>query len=282
LLAAVIGQHAVDVGAARLDLSGPRAALWIAGIGALMAGFLTLDRLRRLRLRRPQPLSLVPKLKRPPGTGVFIAFEGIEGAGKGTQIERARAFLEGRGLSVIVTREPGGTEMGERLRAIALDPSTGRLEPRAEALLFAASRTQHVASVIRPALAEGKCVICDRFIDSSLAYQGAGRGLGEQDILGLNVWGTQGLFPDMVVLLHVEPELGLRRVGADHDRIESEGEAFLAKVSDAYLRIAEEHPERFVVIDSTKEPGLVGDEVRAATERLLRDRRDEHGEAPYA
>src|SRR5204862_7000700 len=109
--------------------------------------------------------------------------------------------------------------------------------------------TQHVASVIRPALAAGKCVISDRFVDSSLAYQGAARGLGEQDILGLNVWGTQGLFPDLVVLLHVAPELGLGRVGEHQDRIESEGEAFLAKASDAYLRIADDHAERFVAID---------------------------------
>ena len=204
--------------------------------------------------------------------GCFITFEGGEGAGKSTQIGRLQHRLEQLGQPVLVTREPGGTAFGESLRDIVLDSSLGRLEPRAEALLFAASRTQHVASVIRPALAEGKCVLCDRYIDSSLAYQGVARGLGEHDILGLNVWGTQGLFPDLVVLLHVEPELGLRRLGDAFDRIEAEGAAFLDKVSDAYLRIAEEHPERFVVVDGSQPPDDVFDSVRAAIARLLKDR----------
>jgi dTMP kinase len=272
LFAALVGQRGVRIGGQEIDLSGPRAALWIAGVGALMAGLFTGNRLRRLRLRRPEPLSLVPKLKRPPGTGLFIAFEGIEGAGKGTQIEMARAYLEMQGHDVLVTREPGGTGFGEKLRDLVLDPDVGRIEPRAEALVFAASRTQHVASVIRPALAEGKCVVCDRYIDSSLAYQGVARGLGEQDILGLNVWGTQGLFPDLVVLLHVEPELGLGRIGDRFDRIEAEGAAFLDKVSDAYLRIAEEHPERFVVVDASQPPDEVFENVRAAIARVLKDR----------
>jgi dTMP kinase len=278
LFAALVGENVARIGAQELDLSGPRAALWLAGIGALLAGAFTGNRLRRLRLRRPQPLSIVPKLKRPPGTGVFIAFEGIEGAGKGTQIEMTRAYLESEGHDVLVTREPGGTELGERLRELVLDPRGGRIEPRAEALLFAASRTQHVASVIRPALAEGKCVVCDRYIDSSVAYQGVARGLGEQDILSLNVWGTQGLFPDLVVLLHVEPELGLERLGGVPDRIEAEGAAFLDVVSDAYLRIAEEHPERFVVIDASGPPDRVFEGVRAAIARVLRDRDVDRGE----
>jgi dTMP kinase len=277
LFAAVVGRPAFQIGGQRIDLSGPRAALWVAGIGALAAGLFTRDRLRRLRLRRPKPLALVPKLKRPAGGGVFIAFEGIEGAGKGTQIEMTRAYLEMQGHDVLVTREPGGTTLGERLRELVLDAGTDRIEPRTEALLFAASRTQHVASVIRPALAAGKCVVCDRYIDSSLAYQGVARGLGEQDILGLNVWGTQGLFPDLVILLHVEPELGLGRIGEDHDRIEAEGPAFLDKVSDAYLRIAEEHPERFVVIDASQPPDEVFQGVRAALARLLKDREMERG-----
>jgi len=181
-----------------------------------------------------------------------------------------------------VTREPGGTELGEQLRALLLDPGTGSVDARTEALLFAASRSQHVATVIRPALAAGRIVICDRYVDSSLAYQGWARGLGEQDVLTLNVWATQGLFPDLVILLHVEPELGLLRSTEAPDRMELEGGDFHAKVADAFLKIAEEHPERFVVIDSTKEPALVGDEVREAAERLLRDRRDERGGAPYA
>ena len=187
---------------------GIRLALASAGIAVAIAGLNTWRLLKRYRLSRLQPLTLVPKLKRPPATGFFIAFEGVEGSGKGTQVRMAEEFMRSEGYDVLVTREPGGTAVGERVRELLLDPETGKLDSRTEALLFAASRAQTVHSVIRPALAEGKVVICDRYVDSSLAYQGWGRGLGEQDILTLNVWGTQGLFPDLVILLHLEPERG--------------------------------------------------------------------------
>ncbi|HZB01714.1 MAG TPA: dTMP kinase, partial [Actinomycetota bacterium] len=209
------------------------------------------------------------KLKRPPSTGFFIAFEGVEGSGKGTQIQMAAEHLRREGYDVLLTREPGGTELGERLRNLLLDPDTGAVDARTEALLFAASRAQTVHSVIRPALAEGKVVICDRYVDSSLAYQGWGRGLGEQDILTLNVWATQGLFPDLVILLHLEPERGLLRSTEAPDRMELEGQDFHAKVADAYLKIAEEHPERFVVIDADRAPAEVADQVREALDRAL-------------
>ncbi len=253
-------------------LSGTRVALWAAGLLVLIAGLNTRRLLHRFRLSRPQPLTLVPKLKRPPATGLFIAFEGVEGAGKGTQIGLAEAYLRTLGLDVLVTREPGGTELGERVRQLLLDPNTGKLDARAEALLFAASRAQTVTTVIRPALAEGKTVICDRYVDSSLAYQGWARGLGEQDVLTLNVWATQGLFPDLVVLLHVEPELGLLRSTEAPDRMELEGQDFHAKVSDAYLKIAEEHPERFVVIDADRPQAEVFESVKEALGRVLKDR----------
>ncbi len=253
-------------------LSGTRVALWAAGVLVLIAGLNTRRLLHRFRLSRPQPLTLVPKLKRPPATGLFIAFEGVEGAGKGTQIGLAEAYLRTLGLDVLVTREPGGTELGERVRQLLLDPNTGKLDARAEALLFAASRAQTVTTVIRPALAEGKTVICDRYVDSSLAYQGWARGLGEQDVLTLNVWATQGLFPDLVVLLHVEPELGLLRSTEAPDRMELEGQDFHAKVSDAYLKIAEEHPERFAVIDADRPQAEVFESVKDALGRVLKDR----------
>jgi dTMP kinase len=223
---------------------------------------------------KPQPLGLVPKLKRPPTNGLFVAFEGVEGAGKGTQIRLAKEWLESQDIEVLVTREPGGTPVGEEVRRVLLDHETGRIEPRTEALLFAASRAQHVASVIRPALAAGAVVISDRYIDSSLAYQGSARGLGEQDVLTLNVWATQGLFPDVVILLHLEPEAGLLRSLEEPDRIEMEGADFHAKVADAYLRIAEEHPERFVVVDADDAPERVHERVVDALQRVLRDRED--------
>jgi dTMP kinase len=269
------------VGGQRIDLSGTRLALWTAGLLALVAGLNTRRLLRRHRLSRPQPLTLVPKLKRPPATGLFIAFEGVEGAGKGTQVGMAEAYIRSLGLDVLVTREPGGTELGERIREVLLDPNTGKLDARAEALLFAASRAQTVTSVIRPALAEGKIVICDRYVDSSLAYQGWARGLGEQDVLTLNVWGTQGLFPDLVILLHVEPELGLLRSTEAPDRMELEGRDFHAKVADAYLKIAEEHPERFVVVDADKPPADVFVGVKDALHQVLKDR-EVDGQAPTA
>ena len=280
-LAAIFGSIAVRlgidelfIGGQSIDLSGTRLALWCAGALLVGASFNMRRLLTRYRLTRPVPLTIVPKLKRPPATGSFIAFEGVEGAGKGTQIALLERYLRDEGVSVMVTREPGGTRVGEQIRDLLLAPETGALDARTEALLFAAARAQTVATVIRPALAEGKVVICDRYVDSSLAYQGAGRGLGETDVLSLNVWGTQGLFPDLVILLHVEPEQGLARSRGEPDRMEAEGQAFLAKVADGYLRIAEEHPERFVVIDGAREQGVVFEDVRAAIDKALGERQD--------
>jgi dTMP kinase len=274
VIAGAIGTHELTLWDRTFDLSGTRAALMLAGIGAVLAGGVTRRRLRRFRVSRPQALGLVPKLKRPPTGGLFVAFEGVEGSGKGTQIRLAREWLESQGIEVLVTREPGGTPVGEDLRKMLLGHDTGHIEPKTEALLFAASRAQHVATVIRPALAEGKVVICDRYIDSSVAYQGWARGLGEQDVLTLNVWATQGLFPDLVLLLHLEPEAGLLRSLEEPDRIEMEGEDFHAKVADAYLRIAEEHPERFVVIDADQLQEDVHVEVVQALGRVLKERED--------
>jgi dTMP kinase len=276
-IAASVHDGEFHVGGQRIDVSGTRVALWTAALLVVVAAMNTRRLLTRYRLSRPVTLSLVPKLKRPPATGLFIAFEGVEGAGKGTQVEMLERHLREAGIPVLVTREPGGTPVGERIRQLVLDPDTGTIDARAEAMLFAAARAQSVANVIRPALAEGKVVICDRFVDSSIAYQGMGRGLGETDVLSLNVWGTQGLFPDLVVLLHIEPEQGLSRSSSPPDRMEQEGQAFLAKVADAYLRIAEEHPERVVVIDASRDPATVFDDVRGAVDRALQERQDGSG-----
>lgn len=277
VIAGAVGQHQLTLGDRIFDLSGTRGALMVAGLGAVLAGGVTRRKLRRFRVSKPQPLGLVPKLKRPPTNGLFVAFEGVEGSGKGTQIRLAKEWLESQGIEVLVTREPGGTPVGEQLRGMLLGHDTGHIEPKTEALLFAASRAQHVALVIRPALAEGRVVMCDRYIDSSLAYQGGARGLGEQDVLTLNVWATQGLFPDLVLLLHLEPEAGLLRSLEEPDRIELEGEDFHAKVADAYLRIAEEHPERFVVLDADQAPEDVHLQVVEALGRVLKEREDGDG-----
>lgn len=264
-IATAIGDRFVVLG----DATGTRIALWLGALVTMLAGMLSLARLRRMRVVRPRRLSLVPRLIRSDAPGLFIVFEGVEGAGKGTQIALAKSYLETRGREVMVTREPGGTALGDRVRQTLLDVDTGSMNPRAEALLFAAARAEHVASVIRPALQEGKVVLCDRFIDSSIAYQGVARGLGEEDVLNLNVWATQGLFPDLVVLLYLDPEIGLGRAGTAPDRFESEDATFHARVADAYMKIAEEHPDRVKVIDATGSPDEVHAGVRVAIDVLL-------------
>lgn len=266
---AAIGNPMFDIGRWQLALSGTRIALWLGGAIALAAAVIAATGLRRIRLARPRPLTLVPRLRKVERLGTFIVFEGVEGSGKGTQIELARRYLESGGREVVVTREPGGTGLGDRLREALLDASAGHMEARAEALLFAAVRAQHVADLIRPALEEGKVVLCDRFIDSSLAYQGVARGLGEQDVLNLNVWATQGLFPDLVILLNLDPERGLARVRGEPDRIEAEQLGFHATVAEAYLKIAEEHPERFKVLDADVTPEALHEQVRAAIDALF-------------
>jgi len=250
LLAEVVGDHSITVGDARIDLSGTRIALMVGGAVVLLAGIFSRRGLHRTRIARARPLGLHLRMRKAPPSGMFIAFEGVEGSGKGTQIRLLEEYLESTGRPVLVTREPGGTVLGESLRDAVLRKDHESVDARAEALVFAASRAQHVVSVIRPALAEGKIVLCDRYVDSSLAYQGVARGLGEQDILQLNAWATQGLFPDLVILLHLEPEVGLARKPGEGDRIEDEDDAFHARVSDAYLQLAEEHPERFTVVDA--------------------------------
>jgi dTMP kinase len=251
---------------------GERIALWAGGFIVLMAGIQSRRGLMRSRIARPRALNLHLRIRKPSPKGIFIAFEGVEGAGKGTQIDLTRQWLDAEGRKVLVTREPGGTDLGERLRDAVLSKDHPVVDARAETLVFAASRAQHVVSVIRPALAEGFVVLCDRYVDSSLAYQGVARGIGEQDVLQLNAWATQGLFPDLVVLLHLEPEKGMSRKEAEGDRIEMESEEFHAKVADAYLHLAEEHPERFAVIDADAPPHVVQERVRDA----IRPHLEEH------
>lgn len=262
------------------DVGGPRLAIWAGSVVMIVGGIWSRSGLSRSRLSRPRPLRLFPRLRKTERRGTFITFEGIEGAGKGTQVRLAKEFLESQGHEVLVTREPGGTTLGENLRDTLLEHGQGKVDARAEALLFAASRAQHVSHVIRPALEEGKVILCDRYLDSSLAYQGTGRGLGEQDVLSLNVWATQGLFPDLVILLHLEPDQGLSRIGGDQDRIESEDVAFHAKVADAFLKIAEDHPERFRVIDAGGPPDQVHARVQEELERFFAREDEVGGETP--
>jgi dTMP kinase len=266
LLAQALNNFAFELGA--VEIEGTRMSLWVGAGVMIVGGILSRGGLAKSRLTRPRALRLFPRLRKTERRGTFIVFEGVEGAGKGTQVRLAREFLEELGHPVLVTREPGGTELGERLRDSLLDHNES-VDSRAEALLFAASRAQHVSRVIRPALEEGKVVLCDRYLDSSLAYQGTGRGLGEQDVLSLNVWATQGLFPDLVMLLHLEPDRGLARIGTEQDRFEAEDESFHAKVADAFLKIAEDHPERFRIINADAPPDVVHMRIRDELQKFL-------------
>jgi dTMP kinase len=194
----------------------------------------------------------------------FIAFEGGEGCGKSTQAARLADVL-----GAVLTREPGGTELGERLRALLLAPETGDVEPRAEALLMAADRAQHVATVVRPALQAGHHVVTDRFAGSSLAYQGYGRGLPLDEVAQLSRWATDGIWPDLVVFLDVPAEVAASRLGGELDRFEQAGGGFHYRVSQGFRELAAGEPERWVVIDGSGSIDDVAAAVRiAVAERL--------------
>jgi dTMP kinase len=195
--------------------------------------------------------------------GRLIAFEGVEGAGKSTQLELLRQTLEKAGHRVVSTREPGGTKAGEQIRSILLDRGS-TLDPRAEALLFAAARAQLVEQVVRPALERGETVLCDRYLHSSLAYQGVARGLGLEPVAAINGFATGGLLPDLVVLLAVDPAEGLDRVRGEWDRIEDQDLAFHQQVERGFMELAAADPERFVVVDAARPAEQVAAEVRAA------------------
>jgi len=193
--------------------------------------------------------------------GVFITFEGGDGSGKSTQIQSVRDWFESRGREVIVTREPGGTELGTEIRRLVQNGPED-VDARTEALLYAADRAYHVATVIRPALERGAVVLGDRYIDSSLAYQGAARSLGVDEIASLSAWATRGLYPSLTFLLDLPPEVGARRRTDAPDRMERESMDFHERVRHQYLRLADAEPERIVVIDAVGTIEEVFSEIR--------------------
>jgi dTMP kinase len=198
--------------------------------------------------------------------GRFVVFEGGEGSGKSTQ---ARLLAER--WDALLSFEPGGTPIGGRLREMLLDPANADLDPRAEALLMAADRAQHVATVLRPALNRGRDVVCDRFVGSSLAYQGHARGLGVEEIADISAFATDGLAPDLVVLLEVSPDEARERLAAagTPDRFEAAGEAFHAKVAEGYRMVAAHHLDRWVALDGSGPVDVVAERVAAVVEERL-------------
>ena len=209
----------------------------------------------------------------PKPAGFFLVFEGGEASGKSTQARAIETWVQARGHEVLVTREPGGTAVGRTIRGIVLDPSTGSLAPQAEALLYAADRAQHVASVVRPALEAGTVVIGDRYIDSSLAYQGAGRELLVDDVWRISTWATNGLVPDLTVLLDLPAEAGaarrLQRDGGAGDRLEAEPTEFHDRVRRGFLELAAKAPQRYLVIDATNRPEMITELIRQRLRSVL-------------
>jgi dTMP kinase len=273
----VIGQNQVDVGVLTLAVTGERVMLFVAGLLAVGVGVVAY---RQMDDGRPVPLlaDVVTALRRDTtarrrlaGGGVFIAFEGGEGAGKSTQVRRLQEWLTGEGLVARTTREPGGTALGGKVRALLLDPASAGLSPRAEALMYAADRAQHVHDVLRPALDAGEVVITDRFVDSSLAYQGAGRTIPMDDVRSISRWATQGLRPDLTLLLDLPPEVGLARARgrAAADRLESESLDFHQRVRRTFLALAEAEPDRYLVLDARRPPEEIAAAIRTRVSVLL-------------
>jgi dTMP kinase len=185
--------------------------------------------------------------------GLFVTFEGGDGSGKSTQSKLLVEWLEAQGRTVVTTREPGGTDLGEEFREIVLH-RRGEMAPRAEALLYAADRAHHIATKVRPALERGEVVVQDRYLDSSVAYQGAGRILDPAEVRSLSLWATEGLLPDVTVLLDLDAAAGQSRLAQSrtrYDRLESAGDDFHARVRTAYLELAAAEPDRFLVLDAT-------------------------------
>ena len=201
--------------------------------------------------------------------GLFVAFEGGEGAGKSTQVRLLAKSLTGEGHEVVTTVEPGDTLVGKRLREILLGHDTGSLDPRTEALLYAADRAEHVASVVRPAIDRGAICLSDRYIDSSIAYQGAGRTLDPADIERVSQWATEDLWPDLTVVLDIDPAIGLTRFSTPADRLEAEPLAFHRRVREHFLALSRRDPDRYLVIDATAPVDDVSMSIRAAVESRL-------------
>lgn len=202
--------------------------------------------------------------------GIFITLEGPDGSGKSTQIQYLKEYFEEKGMPCVFTREPGGTAIGEKLRDIILDRENSEMSSMTEALLYAASRSQHVAEVIKPALAEGKAVVCDRFIDSSIAYQGYGRGLGDT-VRIINELAVDGCMPDVTFLMVLSPEEGKSRIcRRNQDRLEQEKLEFHNRVYEGYRRLAQDYPKRFVEIDAGGDRESVRREIYNHLERILK------------
>jgi dTMP kinase len=208
-------------------------------------------------------------------SGLFITLEGPDGSGKSTMIGLIGQYLKEQGIEHVITREPGGTAIGEKIRGIIIDRENINMGPETEALLFAASRAQHVHEKILPAVEEGKVVVCDRFLLSSLAYQGVGRGLGIQEVKAVNEFGLRGMTPDHILFFHVDPEVTLlRKTKEGGDRLEEEGGVFHREVYEGYMTLLRMYPDNVVVIDAEKSVEEVYAQTIAALTEVLKSKEE--------
>jgi dTMP kinase len=279
-IAGAVGQHSLKYGKSGVyHFDGPNAVLLLGALVAVIVGLLAyrqMDDRKGIPLSRDLMAALRGEVYTPeePGSGergVFLAFEGGEGAGKTTQARLLAIWLRDQGFDVVTTREPGSSKMGMRLRAILLDKETTGLSPRAETMLYAADRAQHVAEVIRPALQRGAIVVTDRYVDSSLAYQGAGRELKVKEIAEVNRWATGGLTPDLTIVLDVPSDVGLSRFASPADRMESEPLEFHERVRRGFRALAEAEPHRYLVIDGTQPQEEITRQIHDRVRAILPD-----------
>ncbi|MEU6194246.1 dTMP kinase [Streptomyces sp. NPDC047061] len=275
LVAALIGPHRLENGKFVFAHGGAAFTLMLVGALLLPVAALVLakvDDRAGVPLRHDLRDALLggdDPVQAPTANGFFIALEGGDGAGKSTQAEALAEWIRAKGHEVVLTREPGATPVGKRLRSILLDVSSAGLSHRAEALLYAADRAEHVDTVVRPALERGAVVISDRYIDSSVAYQGAGRDLSPTEVARINRWATAGLVPHLTVLLDVEPETARERFTEAPDRLESEPAEFHARVRAGFLTLAASDPGRYLVVDAGQEPESVTTVIRARLDTVL-------------
>ena len=256
LIAAAIGQHTYSFRTTSVTYNGAAFTMFFAGLIASLVGILSYRHMRdrpNVSLLSDLKSALRGELGAMTGmsiAGVFISFEGGEGSGKSTQTKLLKEWLEKNGETVLLTREPGGTPLGNQLREILLDNKTGLISPRAEALMYAADRANHVFAKIRPALDKGEIVITDRYFDSSVAYQGAGRVLLPAEVARISRWATESLTPTLTIIMDLPAEIGLSRLNST-DRLESEPLAFHERVRQEYLNLANTDPERFMIVDAS-------------------------------
>jgi dTMP kinase len=282
IIAATIGVHSYEFENIKLNYNGAQITMLLAGLIAALIGSISYHQMKdrpTVSLWSDILAAMQGELGSITGTatqGIFIAFEGGEGTGKSTQSKLLQKWLEQEGETVVLSREPGGTDLGKDLRKILLGHETGAISPRAEALLYAADRAHHVFSVIRPGLAEGKVVISDRYFDSSAAYQGAGRVLNPSEVARISRWATESLYPTLTILIDVPAEVGLSRLQS-RDRLEAEPTEFHERVRQEFLQIAMMDPERYFVVDGTQSVEEIHTQIIARVAELPALKRNAEG-----